>query len=73
MTYRDQHDIVFENINNSLLAIGSKIAASYYQKDENDNVTFNLPIINAIDIDWNNAQLANTINSLQANIQLKQH
>ena len=52
MTYRDQHDIVFENINNSLLAIGSKIAASYYQKDENDNVTFNIPVINAIDIDW---------------------
>ena len=61
MTYRDQHDIVFENINNSLLAIGSKIAASYYQKDENDNITFNLPIINAIDIDWNNVYISDEV------------
>lgn len=61
MTYRDQHDIVFENINNSLLAIGSKIAASYYQKDENDNVTFNLPVINAIDIDWNNVYISDEV------------
>ena len=52
-----QNDVNFTDISTSLLAIGAKVTATPYQVDDGDNITFSLPIINAIDIDWNGADL----------------
>lgn len=52
-----QNDVSFTDISTSLLAIGAKVTATPYQVDEGNSITFSLPIINAIDIDWNGAVL----------------
>lgn len=52
--YTDEN-IEFSGIKNPQIRTGQKIAASTYTVDENGNITSNRPIINAIDIDWNNA------------------
>lgn len=48
-------NVKFSNINQSQILTNTKIGASPYIIDENGNITNNSPIINAIDIDWNNA------------------
>lgn len=48
-------DVEFTGIKNTNVRVGQKISAAAYGVDENGNITSNRPIINAIDIDWNNA------------------
>ena len=52
--YIDEN-VEFSGIKNPQIRTGQKIAASSYSVDENGNIISNRPIINAIDIDWNNA------------------
>jgi hypothetical protein len=57
MTYTGDHNIVFENINNTLLVVGAKVTAMKYQSDSEGNLIAHLPVINAIDFDWTGSQL----------------
>ena len=57
MKYTD-NGVVFDGIENAgLITGGPKLSKGKYDKDENGNIIYNMPIINAIDIDWNNAQV----------------
>lgn len=55
--YKDEN-VEFSNIKNTNIRIGQKISRSGYTEDENGNIV-NMPVINAIDIDWNNAKINN--------------
>lgn len=52
--YIDEN-VEFSGIKSPQIRTGQKITASSYTVDENGNIISNRPIINAIDIDWNNA------------------
>ena len=56
-TYKGSNNITYNSINKNLLSVGAKITATPYIINDNDEIVFHLPIINAIDIDWNNAYL----------------
>lgn len=55
--YKDRK-VEFSNIKNTNVRIGQKISRSGYTEDEDGNIV-NAPVINAIDIDWNNAKISN--------------
>ena len=55
--YKGSHDITYNSISTSILPIGSKISASNYVVNGDNEIVFHLPIINAFDIDWNHAYL----------------
>ena len=59
MSKLEENNVKFSEITNDNIVVNKKIAATNYQIDENDNITFHKPIINAIDIDWNNATINN--------------
>lgn len=48
-------DVEFSGIKNTNVRVGQKISAAAYNVDEEGNIISTRPIINAIDIDWNNA------------------
>ena len=52
--YVDEN-IEYSGLKNPQIRTGQKIAASSYVVDEDGNIISNKPIVNAIDIDWNNA------------------
>lgn len=59
-------DTQFSKIQQVNFTSSGKISSDKYVIDENNNIVFNDPIINAIDIDWNNAKHPNidkTINT----------
>lgn len=49
-------DTQFSKIQQVNFTTSGKISSDKYVIDENNNIVFNDPIINAIDIDWNNAK-----------------
>ena len=50
--------VTFKNIFNAgIITGGPKIAKGKYKKDANNNITGNMPVVNAIDIDWNKAEI----------------
>lgn len=50
--------VTFKDILNAgLVTGGPKIAKGKYKKDGNNNITGNMPVVNAIDIDWNKAEI----------------
>lgn len=50
--------VTFKDILNAgFFTGGPKIAKGKYKKDANNNITGNMPVINAIDIDWNKAEI----------------
>ena len=50
-------DVEFSNIKNTGITTSQKISSSKYNVDENGNIIKPNKIINAIDIDWNNAKI----------------
>lgn len=60
MKYIDK-EIKFNNVKGTGINLntGLPIFSRKYKKDNDGNIIFNKPIINAIDIDWNAAQLQN--------------
>lgn len=57
MNFTD-NGVTFKDILNAgLVTGGPKIAKGKYKKDSNNNITGNMPVINAIDIDWNKAEV----------------
>lgn len=48
-------DVEFSGIKNTNVRVGQKIGAAKYVVDEEGNIISSRPVINAIDIDWNNA------------------
>ena len=57
MAHITQNNIYFGDVDTATLAVGSKVSAAKYQVDENGLITGHLPIINAIDIDWDAAEM----------------
>ena len=58
------NNVIFTNIDQVSITTGQKIAGSKYKYDEKGNIKAPRPVINAIDIDWNNASIeGTTINS----------
>jgi len=58
MNFKYGNTVTFRDIINAgLFTGGPKIAKGKYRKDENNNITGNMPVINAIDIDWCNANV----------------
>ena len=57
MAHITQNNIYFGDVDTATLAVGSKVSATKYQVDENGLITGHLPIINAIDIDWDAAEM----------------
>ena len=51
----NESNIKFSGINQLQILFNNKIGSYPYIIDEDGNITENSPIINAIDIDWNNA------------------
>ena len=50
--------VTFKDILNAgLITGGPKIAKGKYKKDANNNITGNMPVVNAIDIDWNKVEI----------------
>ena len=57
MNFTD-NGVTFKDILNAgLVTGGPKIAKGKYKKDANNNITGNMPVVNAIDIDWNKAEI----------------
>lgn len=56
----DKSNVKFSNINQSQLLTNTKIAVAPYTIDNEGNIINNIPVVNAIDIDWNNV-IANDI------------
>ena len=61
--YDNNTQIEFDNVDKNLLAVGSKISAAKYITN-GDEITGHLPIINAIDIDWNDAYVNEYIKNI---------
>ena len=57
-TNNNHPDIVFENVSTRTVKVGLPIARSAYLFDENNKITFALPVINVIDIDWNHVHVS---------------
>ena len=55
MAVYNKDDVNYSGIRQLQLTTGGKIGTGKYTIDENGNIIENQPIINAIDIDWNNA------------------
>ena len=51
----NESNVQFSNINQLQVLVNNKIGSYQYVLDEDGNIISNSPIINAIDIDWNNA------------------
>ena len=60
-----ENNVQYTSINTDSIVINKKIAATTYQVDQSNNITFHKPIINAIDIDWNNANITGLDNSIK--------
>ena len=57
MNFTD-NNVTFKDIFNAgLITGGPKIAKGKYKKDVNNNITGNMPVVNAIDIDWLKAEV----------------
>lgn len=57
--------VTFKDILNAgLITGGPKIAKGKYKKDSNNNIIANMPVVNAIDIDWNNASVEGLLNNI---------
>lgn len=57
MNFTD-NNVTFKDIFNAgLITGGPKIAKGKYKKDSNNNITGNMPVVNAIDIDWLKAEV----------------
>lgn len=52
----NKNEVTYSNINPIYVVTGQKIAAAEYKYDADGNIKSPRPVINAIDIDWNNAQ-----------------
>ena len=50
------NNVIFTNIDQVSIITGQKIAGGLYKYDEKGNIKAPRPIINSIDIDWNNAR-----------------
>lgn len=50
------NNVIFTNIDEISMTTGQKIAGGRYKYDEKGNIKSPRPIINSIDIDWNNAR-----------------
>ena len=50
------NNIIFTDIDQTYLNAGQKVSGGEYKYDAEGNIISPRPIINAIDIDWNNAQ-----------------
>ena len=57
----NKNNVTYSNIDQILMTTGQKIAGGQYKYDEAGNIKGPRPIINAIDIDWNNASIEGTI------------
>ena len=67
-SYKDK-DIQFNNIDSPQVLLGMKLGRNEYVVDDQDNIISKPdPIVNAIDIDWNNAQLNDKIISTTADL-----
>lgn len=70
MKYID-NEITFNGIEHAgLITGGPKLSKGKYESDNNGNIMYNMPIINAIDIDWNNAEIPGVNNPLTSTGQL---
>ncbi len=71
MDFKYGSTVTFRDIINAgLITGGPKIAKGKYRKDENNNITGNMPVINAIDIDWCNANVAGLDDAITSTGQL---
>lgn len=62
--------VQFTNIRNTNIRTGQKISVGKYEIDEQGNIIFNKPIINAIDIDWNAAKINGINDSIETSADL---
>ena len=53
----EQNGIKFKRVNTGVIPVGAPIGVSRYIVDENKKIQSTLPAINAIDINWNEAQI----------------
>ena len=51
----NKNNVTYSDIDQISIITGQKIAGGKYKFDENGNIKAPRPVINAIDIDWNNA------------------
>ena len=56
----NKNNVTYDNIEQVYITTGQKISGGQYKYDENGNIKSPRPIINAIDIDWNNASIEDT-------------
>ena len=63
-------DVEFSNIKNAGITTGQKISSSKYNVDEDGNIIKPNKIINAIDIDWNNAKIKGIDNPISTSADL---
>ncbi len=56
----NKNEVTYSNINPIYVVTGQKIAAAEYKYDADGNIKSPRPVINAIDIDWNNASIEDT-------------
>ena len=54
------NNIIFTDIDQTYLNAGQKVSGGEYKYDAEGNIISPRPIINAIDIDWNNASIEDT-------------
>lgn len=59
-------NVEFSGIKNTNVRVGQKIGAAKYIVDDEGNIISSRPIINAIDIDWNNAKLGDSEQSISS-------
>ena len=65
-------DVEFSNIKDVVITSGQKISSSKYNIDEEGNIISPNKIINAIDIDWNNAKIRGVDNTISTSADLLQ-
>ena len=53
-------DILFEYVPPQIIPMGAQVGAARYVIDNTNNITVNLPVINAIDIHWNHVGIPDT-------------
>lgn len=64
MKYID-NEVTFNGIEHAgLITGGPKLSKGKYELDNNGNIMYNMPIINAIDIDWNNASVEGLLSNI---------
>lgn len=57
MNFTDNNVTFKDILNAGIITGGPKIAKGKYKKDANNNITGNMPVVNAIDIDWLKAEV----------------